>query len=62
MTFKNRNHALWITFINDDYDDYDDDDDDDDNDNDGYYHYHYHRHHHHHPRYLLYAGYLHLYS
>jgi len=46
MTSKNLNHALWITFINDDYDD---DDDDNDDDYDGYYH-------HHHPWYLLYAG------
>ena len=27
-----------------------------------YYYYYYYHHHHHHPRYLLYAGYLHLYS
>jgi len=27
-----------------------------------YYYYYYHHHHHHQPRYLLYAGYLHLYS
>jgi hypothetical protein len=27
-----------------------------------YYYYHYHHHNHHHHRYLLYAGYLHLYS
>ena len=27
-----------------------------------YYYHHHHHHHHHHHRYLLYAGYLHLYS
>ena len=27
-----------------------------------YYYYYYHHHHHHHHRYLLYAGYSHLYS
>ena len=43
-----------------DYDDEDDDDDDDDdgNNNDSNYYYYYH----YYPRYLLYAGYLHLYS